>query len=308
VLTLSNQARMRLMAATLVVSLPAAALLLGYASFLSFRIGRLARAAETALAPSGELTTRLPGARSGDEIGDLSRSFGDLLDRLGAYTDYLRTLTGKLAHEIRTPIAIVSTSLENLQHGSDDAAVYLERMRQGTARLDAILSAMSAATRVEQAVAEAPAESYDLGAIVRSCTEAYRSVYPERTFALTAPQQSMPVFGSSDLLAQLLDKLVDNAVGFSEPGSEIGIAVAVAGDAFELTVTNEGPPLPASMRHQLFDSLVSIRAHKDGGTHLGLGLYIVTLVAKFHRGTVEARDRDDAKGVVIVVRLPRHSR
>lgn len=307
VLTLGSQARMRLMMSTLVVSIVAAASLFAYATFLSFRIGRLARAAESALDPSGELSTMLPGVRARDEIGDLSRSFSDLLDRLAAYTSYLRTLTGKLAHEIRTPVAIVSTSLDNLEQESDPTAarVYLERMRQGAARLESILGAMSAATHVEQAVSEAPSETFDLAVVVRAATDAYRSVYPSREFTLTVPEARCPVFGSSDLLVQMLDKLVENAVSFSPDDGKIRVAVHLRDAAYELTVANAGPPLPEAMRHQVFDSLVSVRERRDGGTHLGLGLYIVALVAKYHGGRVRADNLPDGTGVEFAVTLPR---
>ena len=70
------------MIATIVGSVLAAAALLAYATLLSIRIRRLARAAEGALAPTGEIATQLPGHSARDEIGDLSRSFEDLLGRI----------------------------------------------------------------------------------------------------------------------------------------------------------------------------------------------------------------------------------
>ena len=68
---------------------------------------------------------------------------------------------------------------------------------------------------------------------------------------------------------------------------------------------NEGAPLPAGMHERLFDSMVSIRGEqKSDEPHLGLGLYIVRLIAEFHRGRVRAADRDQGKGVVVSVSLP----
>ena len=63
-------------------------------------------------------------------------------------------------------------------------------------------------------------------------------------------------------------------------------------------------PLPAAMRHRLFDSLVSVRASGGERSHLGLGLYIVTLIAEFHGGRVEADNLPDGSGVRIGVVLP----
>ena len=63
----------------------------------------------------GNLSRILPESEAKDELGDLSRSFSSLLGRLDEYTGYLRTLAGKLAHEIRTPLTIIRSSLENLE-------------------------------------------------------------------------------------------------------------------------------------------------------------------------------------------------
>ena len=105
----------------------------------------------------------------------------------------------------------------------------------------------------------------------------------------------------------MLDKLVDNAVGFSPPGSCIDIELAATGQELALSVANRGSRLPAHMREQLFDSLVSIRPQADGRPHLGLGLHVVALVAKFHGGGAAAADLADGSGVVFTVRFPRRT-
>jgi dedicated sortase system histidine kinase len=307
ILTLTNRALLELVTLTLAVSLIATLALLAYASFLSFRIRRLAHAAETALGPEGRINVALPGDTARDELGDLTRSFGDMLGRLRDYNEYLRTLAAKLTHELRTPLAIVSTSLDNLEHEAKDpaAAPYLERLRDGTARLDSILVAMSAATRIEQAINETQAEDFDLAHVVRTCATAYQDVYPERVIACNAPPSAALVRGSSELVAQLLDKLVENAASFSPAGSTLTVELTDTPGAYVLSVANRGPLLPATMRHQLFDSLVSVRPHRDGRPHLGLGLYIVALIAKFHSATVMADDLPDGSGVVFRVHFPR---
>jgi signal transduction histidine kinase len=281
--------------------------LLAYASLLSFRVRRLARAAESALGPRGEIRAALPGSRARDEIGDLSRSFGDLLGRLRDYTDYLQSLKSKLSHELRTPLAIVSTSLDNLEQEAPDLAdkAYLARLRQGADRLESILQAMTAATRVEQAIGHTEPERFDLAAVVSACVSAYRDVYPAQGFALSVSDQPVLVDGSPELIAQLLDKLVDNAAGFARAGTTIEVGLEADKARVELTVTNRGPLLPEAMRHQLFDSLVSVREDRAEKAHLGLGLYIVQLIAEFHDGRVDASNLDDGSGVRMRVVLPR---
>lgn len=307
ILTVTNQALLRLVTLTASFTLAAVLGLLAYASLLSFRVRRLARATETALGPEGEINVALPGGAARDEIGDLTRSFGDLLGRLRDYTLYLRTLTSKLTHELRTPLAIVSTSLDNLEHETREprALPYLQRLRDGAQRLDAIVVAMSAATRIEQAIEDAVSEEFSLDAVAQSCAVAYADLYPHKRVVFASDVTQSPVRGSSDLVAQLLDKLVENAASFAPDGAAISIGVAGRADAFVLSVSNEGPPLPGSMRHQLFDSLVSVRSGADGSAHLGLGLYVVALIAKFHGASVEADNLADGSGVVFRVAFPR---
>ena len=216
-------------------------------------------------------------------------------------------MASNLSHELRTPLAVVTTSLDYVEHEvkAPPAEQYLGRLRQGAERLDAILAAMSEATELEQAIRDTPAQPFDLAAVVASCCAAYRDVYPDRDFSYRCDVGAARTVGSGELIAQMLDKLVDNAASFSSAGSRIDVALAATGNELVLSVTNRGPPLPAKMRGRLFDSLVSIRAQRDGRPHLGLGLHIVALVAEFHGGRCEAEDLPDGSGVVFTVSLPK---
>ena len=306
VMSLANEATLSLMTTTVLVSLVVAGLLLAYASYLSFRVGRLAQAAESALGPQGEIRAALPGTRARDAIGVLARSFEDLLGRLRDYTQYLQSLKSKLSHELRTPLAIVATSLDNLEQetSTDAGRAYLARLRHGTGRLESILQAMTAATRVEQAVTSTTVERFDLAKVISACVAAYGDAYSGQRFEAVVPAEPVWVEGSAELIEQLLDKLVDNAVSFAAAGSAIDVSLTPGGGEAALAVVNRGPLLPEAMRHRLFDSLVSVRASGGDRSHLGLGLYIVTLIARFHGGRVEADNLPDGSGVRIGVVLP----
>ena len=302
ILSLTNQSLARLMNVSIIAMLVVAGVLLGYASLLSRRIRRLSTAAEEAL-ESDKIISALPSSDSADEIGDLSRSFGHVLGQLGDYNEYLRTLASKLSHELRTPLAIVSSSLENLEHEalSESAVAYTARAKDGAIRLHKILSAMSEASRVEELMKNADAEEFDVHAVLESTVSAYRDVYTERSFVFDCDGTSFPASGSPELLIQMLDKLVDNAVSFSVIGDEISVALTRDGNETRIDVINPGPPLPERMRTQMFDSMVSMRPNKDN-KHLGLGLYIAKLIVDGHGGRIEAHNIEG--GVRISVLLP----
>jgi len=302
ILSLTNEGLSRLIYLTLITTLVVAGTLLGYATWLSRRIRALSIAAEDAL--EGEiLNTALPSALADDEIGDLSRSFSWVLQQLGEYNDYLRSLASKLSHELRTPLAIVTSSLENLEHEplNDASLGYTARAREGADRLRRILSAMSEASRVEELMRNAEPERFDLRAVLDSITRAYRDAYTERRFDFTCDIENASAMGSPELLIQMLDKLVDNAVDFSDSGDTVSIGLSGVDDTLEVTVTNPGPPLPERMRSQMFDSMVSMRGGKDS-KHLGLGLYIARLIAEGHGGRIRADNVDG--GVCFTVTVP----
>lgn len=306
VLSLTNEGLARLLNVTLIAMLIVAAGLLGYATWLSRRIRSLSAAAEYAL-ENDMLRGPLPSAGAADELGDLSRSFSHVLTQLGDYNEYLRTLASKLSHELRTPLAIVTSSLDNLEHENLDeaSAGYTSRARDGAERLRRILAAMSEASRVEELMKNADPETFDLKAVLDSTITAYRDAYPERNFEFDATSADATLMGSPELIIQMLDKLVDNAVGFSEQGATIEVTLESTPTHLRLDVGNPGPPLPERMRKQLFDSLVSVRG-KRGDRHLGLGLYIAKLIVDGHNGRIEADNTDD--GVRFSVYLPADDR
>ena len=302
ILSLTNRGLASLMSVTLIAMFVVAAVLLGYATFLSRRVRHLSRAAEQAL-DNNRLHVDLPSSSSGDEIGDLSRSFGFVLGQLGDYNEYLQTLASKLSHELRTPLAIVTSSLDNLEHEnlSEAAIGYTERAKDGADRLRKILRAMSEASRVEELMKNAELEKFDLATVVESTVMAYRDVYPDREFSFERDGASFPASGSPELLIQMLDKFVDNAVSFSASGDKIEIALSSANRETILSISNPGPPLPERMRTQMFDSMVSMRPSKDN-KHLGLGLYVAKLIADGHDGRIKADNIEG--GVRFTIVLP----
>jgi two-component system, OmpR family, sensor histidine kinase ChvG len=134
--------------------------------------------------------------------------------------------------------------------------------------------------------------------------EAYRALHPERAFPLQRPTSACQVDGAPELVAQMLDKLVENAVDFAPPGAPIRVAIADAGTRWRLSVANPGSRLPPGPPARLFDSLVSGR-RTGAGAHLGLGLYIVRLVAEHHGGRATARNLPEDAGVEFAVELPK---
>lgn len=276
--------------------------LLGYASWLSWRITRLQRAVSATIDADGRVLGTLPPARANDELGDLSRQFSYMVDRLQGYTDYLESFSRRLSHELKTPVAVVRSSLENLSHTTDpaDQASYIERARSATDRLSQILQGMSEAARLEQSLDHAEKETFDLADVVAQTTLAYQELDPDRRIVYSGPASGCPCLGSPELLVQLLDKLVDNARDFTPAQGRIEVRLRPRQGQLELSVFNEGSSLPDSLTSDIFSPFVSVRTGKQEG-HLGQGLLIVRLIAEHHCGEVAATNESDGVRFTVVV-------
>ncbi|MFO8141652.1 MAG: ATP-binding protein [Marinobacter sp.] len=291
-LTLSGSALGSVLARSLLIILALTLVLLGYASWLSWRIARLQRLVSASVDEDGRILSQIPPAPSRDELGQLQQHFGQMVERLQSYNRYLESFSRRLSHELKTPVAVVRSSLENLAHtdSEQERQQYLERASDATGRLRRILNSMSEAARLEQSFDQADKEVFDLAGVVAEATAAYQQLDAEHRILYQGPVADCPVLGSPEMLVQMLDKLVDNARDFTPNGGTIEVELQPHSDHYQLTVFNEGSKLPGNSGLDIFGAFVSQR-HGQSDGHLGQGLLIVRLIADYHGGHVDARNK-----------------
>ncbi len=300
----------RLFSLLTLVSLLAGLVLLVYASVLSMRIRTLSRLATRAVADDGRVRG-LPQSDAKDEIGDLSRNLSALLDRSANYTKYLEALSSRLSHELRTPLSVVQTSIENMDRDKLDAetVTLMDRASGGADQLGAIIRALVESTRLEQTVQRAQMEPINLLDWFKGSLARYKQVYPDvnitaRVKFLPTRPKHIDVIAADELLQQAFDKLVNNAVGFATDNT-----ITLLLESFEdngklwarLAVANNGPAIAIERQKQLFDPMFSERDSDDGELHLGLGLYIVRIIAEAHQGTVSVTNSSSGVRVGFII-------
>tara|TARA_Y100001001_G_scaffold2811_1_gene3291 strand:+ start:333 stop:2363 length:2031 start_codon:yes stop_codon:yes gene_type:complete len=306
-LTLSGSALGSVIARSTLIIVALTLVLLGYASWLSWRITRLQRAVSASIDEDGRITGRVPDARSKDELGQLQRHFSLMVDRLHGYNRYLESFSRRLSHELKTPVAVVRSSLENLNHSDseEERRQYIERAASATERLRQILHGMSEAARLEQSLDHADKEQFDLAEVAAEATAAYQALDSSHQIRYSGPKAGCKITGSPELMVQLLDKLVDNARDFTPQDGLIEVGLETTSEGLCLSVFNEGSTLPEDTTTDIFSPFVSMRDGQEQG-HLGQGLLIVNLIADYHGAHVEARNRAQGgiDGVCFRVMIP----
>jgi two-component system sensor histidine kinase ChvG len=310
ILTEKNRIIERTINITLIVFLLGGIVLIAFASRLSSRIRQLAIQTEEAIGPDGRIKDSFKAARVQDELGDLSRRFAGLLKRLKEYNTYQEKMADNLEHEIRTPIAGICASLANLEKkiGTVDPEVrnHLTGIKENARRIESMMAGIREATLIDDALKLDEQVDFDLKeALIVWVRDGYRQTFPENSFVVKFPDEPILFFGDPNRMRQMLDKLIENAVDFSDALNPITIELSRENKQARMSIMNEGPELPGELQGQIFDSMVSIRKKSANKSHLGLGLYVARCISEFHGGNILANNREDGiRGVIFTVFLP----
>ena len=291
----------------LITLIVASLLLFLFSTNITMRIRNLRNQADCAIDDQGRILTTIIASKSKDEIGDLSRCLSAIIERQSQYHEYLENLSSRLSHELRTPIAVTRSSLENLSllPQNQENKTYIDRAQTGVHQLNQILTAMSEATRIEQTLQNTENSDFPLNKLRDAAINRYQMTFNEYNFSGNMVEDDALINADPDFIMQLLDKLVSNAMDFSEKQGEIEINIQCKNSAVSLSVINTGPLLPEKMQGKLLDSMVSIRkeCHKTG-SNLGLGLYIANIIAQFYAGNIQLKNCDNKQGVEVQVQFP----
>ena len=305
ILGLQHQSLMRIIVATLVVFLAAIFGLMLFAAWLSYRIRKLQKEASRAIDDDGRVVADHLNTdqHAVDEIGQLSRDFSMLLARLKSYTGFLESVPRTLRHEILNPVNTISMALQKISD-NDDNRQLLQTARQATQQLEMIVHSLTEAAHIDEALSQDLNDRFDLAAMLNEYIENSRLKHGESRFRYEGPGSGISIHGNDLRIAQLLDKLMDNALDFSDEDSPILIELARHNGRAELSITNHGPVVSDEVMKTLFSGITSSRPGKREKPHLGIGLFIASRIAEQHRGELKIMNLHEMDGVRVVLSLP----
>ncbi len=285
--------------------------LLIFSSWLAYRINRLKKQAASLVDDSGRFIDNidLPDSHHHDEIGELSRSFSALLDRLNDYTRFLETVPRMLRHEILNPVNTISMSLQSLQGKSgpseNNATGDITTAGNAIEQLQLIVSSLTEAANIDDALIQDETETFDIAALLDEYVSNSQRKHDRAHLLYHGISQGVFVEGNDIRMVQLLDKIKDNALDFSFPETGIVFELDISeDDCAVIYIKNEGESIPQQQLDMLFQGMVSQRSVKTGTPHLGIGLYVAHKIAQFHQGQLKIANRRDKQGVEVVLVLP----
>ncbi|WP_342117832.1 ATP-binding protein [Pseudoduganella sp. OTU4001] len=221
------------------------------------------------------------------EFDRLVTVFNDMLDRLERSFLQAVRFSGDAAHELRTPVAILQGELERAFEragNNPEMEQALADMLDEVRRLDSIVRKLLMLSRADAGQLQIPLQPLDLVPMLRELADDLDMMAPERPLQLQLPP-AMPAQGDADLLRQVLQNLVSNAVKYGIPEGWIAIQARRAGAGWQIDVSNASAGIAFEHRERLFDRFYRAdEAHNRRVAGVGLGLALAREIARAHGG------------------------
>ncbi len=246
-----------------------------------------------------------------EELRPLTESMTQMLARLEYSFKQQREFVGNAAHELKTPVAVLKSTLQSLSQRPRSSQEYLAGVQaslQDLDRLEQLLQRMLRLARAEQWAQNAQGRELDVIDLNSTCEEAVeriRSLAQSRNTSIhLATDGRVPVLADPEDLQLVWTNLLENAVRYSPEGSSVEVAVARSGDKARITFQDHGAGISPSDLPRIFDRFYRgdpSRTRATGG--FGLGLAIVKALVEAYGGTIAA-ESDPGKGTRMTVELP----
>lgn len=271
---------------------------------LGRRLNSITRTAHAII--DGDLGRRVPVSGNGDEFDRLSATLNQMLDRISALLGNLRQVSGDIAHDLRTPITRLRQKLDLTLAGDRSETELRAAMQHAVEQTEDILDLFGAILSISEVEARpAIGEQWiDLSALVTDIADVYQPAAEEdgnRPFERDIAQ-GVSIRGNRGLLAQLSTNLLDNALRHTPAGTNLSISLAANDEVAIICVADHGPGIPDDQREEVLARFARLERSRTTPGH-GLGLSLVTAIAKGHGGNI--RLEDNHPGVKAMVILPR---
>lgn len=247
-----------------------------------------------------ELALRVPSelATPGTEVGDVGASVNRMLDHVGSAleeryrgTMQMRRFVADASHELHTPVATIrgwSDLTRPYREGlPTEVATSLSKIDAGAMRMSSLVDDLLLLARLEAGRQSTKAEAVDISALLLELVEDAHVLSPEHSIVIDLPPDALEVWGAADQVRQALSIVLTNASVHTPPGTRVQVRADRVADERNpdpapivvVTITDDGPGIPAEIRNTVFDRLVrgdSARSRRPGvrGGSSGLGLAI----------------------------------
>ena len=269
--------------------------------------------ARRATAPARELTRTARALAAGerservefegpDEFGEMARAFNSMADTIEEEDRLRRAFAADVAHELRTPLAILRTQMEGIQDGVvEPSSPALASLLEETLRLSRLVADLELLASADAAGFSLVRQSVELGPLLTGAAQEFTGPYEAEEVALRTDLSDVRVEADPTRIRQVATNLLSNALKFTPSGGEVVLALRAEGDQAAIRVSDNGPGIPADEVAHVFDRFFRGREVRAGGS--GIGLTVARELVRAHGGDIRVGS-DPGQGTTFTVSLP----
>lgn len=287
----------------------AVALLVGYSitrrAFLP--IEEIRRTAET-IGAGGDLSARIPTERTQGEIRQLAETFNEMFSRLETSFEHERQFTSDASHELRTPVAVITSQAEYSllpDATPEEQREGLEVILEQAQKMSALISQLLMLARADSGTQQLTMAPVDLSLLASMTAEQCREAAARRQIRLDCEiAPGIMTEGDQASLVRVFLNLLENAIQYGRPGGFVKLTLAVQNDFAVCSIADDGIGIARENLERIWQRFYRVDPSRNpGGSNTGLGLSLVKWIIEAHHGTIEA-ESGLGKGSCFTFRLP----
>jgi len=237
-----------------------------------------------------------------DEFGEMARAFNSMANTIEEEDRLRRAFAADVAHELRTPLAILRTQVEGLQDGViEPSSRALASLLEETLRLSRLVADLETLASADAAGFSLVRQSVELQPLLREAAQEFAGPYEAEDVALLTDLSDVRSHADPTRIRQVVTNLLSNAVKFTPPGGEVALTLRAEGDRAVIRVSDTGPGIPADELGHVFDRFFRGRGVRAGGS--GIGLTVARELVRAHGGDIRASS-EPGRGTTFTVSLP----
>ena len=256
----------------------------------------------------GDLTKRITEVESHDEVGELSETFNEMLEKLENSFNKEKRFVSDASHELRTPVAIIMSYAEDLLsesesfHNRDEMMKSLNTIYNESKRMNTIISQLLALTRGDEGRYQINKEEFDILEVLNNVIEQLQEMADCSNIKLSVTTvEHIIVKADQSLITQMMLNLVENAIKYGKKSGNVWVGAEISDNELLITVKDDGIGIADEHLKHIFERFYRADQSRDrSGT--GLGLSIVQWIINEHGGKIEVESNEN-RGTTFRIRL-----
>ncbi|MBB2961524.1 HAMP domain-containing sensor histidine kinase [Methylobacterium sp. R2-1] len=259
---------------------------------------------------AGDLDGRLRVAGTGDELDRLAQNLNLMLERIGELMRGMKEVSDNIAHDLKTPLTRLRNRADEALRTAETPEALREAIEgviEDSDGLIRVFNALLTIARLEAGNAPESIRRFDVGEVAREVAELYEPLAEDKGMSLTVrTEPNLILDGNRELVGQAMANLIDNAIKYGVRSPEaspqpVAVSAVRADGVIRLTVADRGPGIPEEERGRVLDRFVRLDAARSR-PGFGLGLSLVSAVARLHGGSLDLAD--NGPGLAVTLSLP----